>query len=265
MKTSLIIVTYNRPKALEVILKSILKQTQIPHEVIIADDGSEKETENLINKYSINFPCNLKHVWQEDMGFRAAAIRNKAVKASTGEYLIFSDGDLFFNPHFIKDYKRNAAKGEARIGSRVFLTERATKKRIQKQNCNAVFPFFSNEIEINQLNAIRMPVINNFFGVQKYRSNLRGGLLGVWKNDLEMINGWNENFTGWGMEDTELVARLWLKGIKLKKLKFAGITYHLWHPHLSRQQIHKNEELLANCFKSRKSWCDNGLIKDKKI
>ncbi|MFW5755209.1 MAG: glycosyltransferase, partial [Tangfeifania sp.] len=76
MKISLIIVTYNRPKALEVILKSILIQTEIPHEVIIADDGSGPETAKLIAKYRNVFPCKLKHVWQEDNGFRAAKIRN---------------------------------------------------------------------------------------------------------------------------------------------------------------------------------------------
>ncbi|MCK6608837.1 MAG: glycosyltransferase, partial [Flavobacterium sp.] len=43
-KCSLVTPTYNWPEALELLLLSITKQTVLPNEVIIADDGSKEET-----------------------------------------------------------------------------------------------------------------------------------------------------------------------------------------------------------------------------
>ena len=57
MKVSLIIVTYNRPDALGIILESIRRQTVLPGEVIIADDGSGPETAEMIRNLPGLFPC----------------------------------------------------------------------------------------------------------------------------------------------------------------------------------------------------------------
>ena len=263
MKITAIIVTYNRPDALEVIVNSIMQQTELPHEVIIADDGSGPETAKLIKKYSNNFPCKLKHVWQEDNGFRAAKIRNRAIKKSTGDCLFFSDGDLFFHPRFFEDLKRNMKPGFALIGSRVFLKKQATSKILKNREPENI-PYFSLKTERNRLNSLRISFIAKLMPTVPFSEKLRGGLLCVQKKEVVAVNGWNEDFEGWGKEDTELVARLWHNGVRLKKLKLSGITYHLWHPHLSRQRIRKNEKLLSECIKNKTNWCNNGLIKRKK-
>lgn len=262
MKITAIIVTYNRPDALEVILNSILAQTEFPHEVIIADDGSDETTSLVISKYKNIFPCILKHVWQEDKGFRAARIRNKAINESTGEYFFFSDGDLFFHRRLFEDLKSNLKPGLALIGSRAFLKKETTDGILKKKKVEKI-SFLSSKIEKNRLNAIRIPYISKMFPTQSFSERLRGGLLCVSKQDILAVNGWNEDFIGWGLEDTEIVARLWINGIKLKKLKFSGITYHLWHKHLSRQRINKNEELLSHCLENKISWCFNGLSKSE--
>jgi len=264
MKISLIIVTYNRPDALEVIINSILRQTEILHEVIIADDGSDEKTSEVIIKYQKSFPCKLKHVWHKDKGFRAAKIRNKAIKKSTGDCLFFSDGDLFFHPRFFQDLKRNIEPGIALIGSRVFLKKEATAKILNNHKPENI-SFFSSKTERNRLNSLRFSFAAKMMPTVHFSEKLRGGLLCALKKEIVAVNGWNEDFEGWGKEDTELVARLWFNDIKLKKLKFAGITYHLWHPHLSRQRIDKNEKLLLECIENKSNWCKNGLIKDEKI
>jgi glycosyltransferase involved in cell wall biosynthesis len=259
MKISLIIVTWNRPKALSLILKSIEKQKVLPDEVIIADDGSGKDTEQTILNFQKSFPVPLLHVWQEDRGFRAAAIRNRAIKFSSGDYLIFSDGDLFFHPEFIRDFKRNAKPGEALIGSRVFLKEQASKQRILKQNCKPVFPLVSSEIGTNRLNTIRFPLIYKFLQPLNYSPKLRGGLLGVSRKNILAVNGWNEKFTGWGLEDTELVARLFNNGVVFRKIKFQAVAYHLWHRVLSREQVKQNQKLLDITVQKNLTWCNNGF------
>jgi glycosyltransferase involved in cell wall biosynthesis len=264
MKISLIIVTYNRPEALSLILKSIEKQKVLPDEVVIADDGSEKETRETIHNYQNIFPVPLLHVWHEDKGFRAAAIRNRAIKSSSGDYLIFSDGDLFFHPCFIRDFKKNAKQGETLIGSRVFLKQSASAKRISNQNYKPIFfPFISSEIETNRLNAVRFPLINKLFKPLNYSSKLRGGLLGVWRKDISAVNGWNEEFSGWGLEDTELVARLFNNGLIFKKIKFQAITYHLWHEIQSREQVSVNQKLLDKTLQKKLNWCKKGLTCDE--
>lgn len=260
MKISLIIVTYNRPQALSLILKSIKNQKVLPDEVVIADDGSGIKTRETIQIFQKTFPVPLLHVWHEDNGFRAAAIRNSAIKASSGDYLIFSDGDLFFHPGFISDFKRNLEQGEALIGSRVFLKQSATAKRISNQNCKPIFsPFISSEIETNRLNAVRFPLINKLIKSLNFSTKLRGGLLGVWRTDVSAVNGWNEEFSGWGLEDTELVARLFNNGTIFRKIKFQAITYHLWHEFQSREKVLRNQEILDKTVQEKLTWCNNGL------
>jgi glycosyltransferase involved in cell wall biosynthesis len=264
MKITAIILTYNRPDALEIILKSIQNQCVLPDEVIIADDGSGQETRDLIGRYKKTVTFTLKHVWQENKGYRIASIRNKAIRESTGEYLIFSDGDLVFHPDFFHDFKQSAALKTAFIGSRVFLTSDASESLLKKKPDLVQLPFFSSEIESNRLNAIRIPHVGRMFHPLNSTGKMRGGLLGVWKSDMLAVNGWNESFTGWGLEDTELVTRLFNNSITIRKLKFAGITYHLWHSVSTRAQLVENRNLLSYTVNNHLTWCANGLIKGEK-
>jgi len=265
VKISTIILTYNRPEALELVLKSIINQSIKPDEVIVADDGSGSKTSDIITKFHKNFPVTLKHVWHEDKGFRIAAIRNKAIKESTGDYIIFSDGDLVFHSHFFKDFKQNLCQGKAFIGSRVFLSKQYSQQIQMQSNFTGRVSFLSDKIEKNRLNSIRLPFINKMMPDTNFSPKLRGGLLAVSKKDITQVNGWNEDFTGWGKEDTELLSRMHQIGIKFKKLKFTGITYHLWHPYERRSNVNKNEALLIQSMTKQITWCDNGLVKGDRI
>lgn len=210
-----------------------------------------------------DFPCELKHIRQERHGFRAAYIRNKAIMASSGDYLIFSDGDLIWHQLFIKDFISRIEEKTAWIGSRVFLTKKASSRFLALKKPPVIFPVISYAIAKNRLNSIRLPFISQFVPKIAFSVSLRGGLLGVFKSDILAINGWNESFSGWGLEDTELIARLYHSGISLRKLKFSGITYHLWHPVLGRSEISKNEKLLRETIDKSLIRCSNGLVKDR--
>ncbi len=257
---SLIILTYNQPDALALVLKSIEQQTDLPDEVIIADDGSTVETRIVIETIQKKASFPIKHVWHEDKGFRIASIRNKAVKACRGDFLIFSDGDLFFHPHFVADFKKNRKKNRAVIGSRVFLTKKSSLRRITHGDVHPPTPYISPEIEKNRLNSMRIPILNRLWREEKKGDRLRGGLIGIWKSDLENVNGWNEDFIGWGREDTELVIRLMNNNIVLKKIKFQALTYHLWHPVACRNEIEKNQSRLMDTLINKRIRCKNGLF-----
>ena len=105
MRVSLIITTYNRPDALMLVLQSIANQTKLPEEVIIADDGSDNNTKELITNFQESSSFNIVHSWQEDKGFRAANSRNKAIAISNFEYIVLVDGDMILHPKFIQDQK----------------------------------------------------------------------------------------------------------------------------------------------------------------
>ena len=114
-KVSLIITTYNWPEALFLVLKSVKNQIRMPDEVIVADDGSTKETARLIKKFSKEFKLEIIHSWQKDEGFRAAMSRNKAIAKAKGDYIIMIDGDMILHPNFINDHICFAKIGRAHV------------------------------------------------------------------------------------------------------------------------------------------------------
>ena len=104
MRIALIMTTYNRPDALDVVLDSIKNQTILPDEILIADDGSGNDTTNAIEhwKEDSTIGSKIRHIWQPDEGFRPGAIRNKAIAKSTCDYIIMIDGDMMLHPKFIE-------------------------------------------------------------------------------------------------------------------------------------------------------------------
>jgi len=103
--------TYNRPAALARVLDGLQRQTCYPDEVIVADDGSGDETRACIRRFQETGPFPLQHVWHADKGFRAAAIRNKAIARASGDYIISLDGDCIPERHFIADHRKLAETG----------------------------------------------------------------------------------------------------------------------------------------------------------
>lgn len=95
MKASIILSTYNRPQALLTVLEALKLQTIQDFEVCIADDGSTKDTQQIIENFQQQSAFPILHAWQDDRGFRAASARNNAVRMSSGDYLYFLMGTVF--------------------------------------------------------------------------------------------------------------------------------------------------------------------------
>jgi glycosyltransferase involved in cell wall biosynthesis len=259
LRTSLIITTYNRKDALELVLLSVMKQSVLPDEVIIADDGSREDTRQLIADYRSIFPVSLIHCWQEDDGFRVSAIRNKAIAQAKYEYIIMIDGDIVLHPSFVEDHKRHAWKGQFLQGSRVLLFERKTQEALRNKLVNV--RLISTGIG-NNLNAIKSNFLSGIFSY--YRSghmNVRAANLSCWKEDILLVNGFNEDFVGWGREDSELAVRMNNLGIKRKHVKFAAFGYHLYHLESSRKQLPVNDSILLDTIQKKLRRCENGIAK----
>jgi len=260
---TLLIATYNWVEALELVLLSLLEQTEKPFEVIIADDGSTDKTKELIIKYKSEFTFPLIHVWHEDKGFRLAKIRNEAIKKATGNYIIQIDGDIILHKDFIKDHKKNATPGFFISGSRVLLGKDISTKLLQAKKTKK--KLFEKDIT-NSHYAYRIPPLTSLLkkpsdDVQKVIRSVRGCNMSFWKDDLVSINGYDEDMMGWGREDSEISARLINYGLSKINLKFCGIQYHIYHPTQSREGLNTNDIILEQTIKNKSIYAENGIEK----
>jgi len=259
MRLTLVVTTYERPDALAAVLTTVAAQSQFPHELIVADDGSGAVTRAIIQRFAAVVPFATHHIRQDHDGFRAARVRNLAIAKATGDYIIFVDGDMLLHPAFVADHGGFARRGTFTQGIRIPLDARRTAQALASP---AELPALTmgGAGGLRSLYAVHAPkssrvwrtVANGFIAVKSCN-------LAVWRDDLVAVNGFNHDFVGWGPEDKELVARLQHHGIRRQTLLFGGIAYHLHHPPAQRNRLSANEAILANTRARRLVRCQNGL------
>ena len=133
MNTALIVTTYNRPDALAVVLEGYCRQSDHDFELVVADDGSKKDTTDVVQQFARRAPFRVTHVWHEDRGFRAAAIRNRAVASTLADYIVFTDGDCVPSRHFVRAHRQLAEPGYFLGANRVLLSVGLTHRVLQQQ------------------------------------------------------------------------------------------------------------------------------------
>jgi len=258
-KTSLIISTYNWTEALDLCLLSISKKSVLPDEVIIADDGSTRETYELIKKHQLTFKVPLNHVWHKDEGFQLAKIRNRAIAMAQNKYIIQIDGDLILHKHFVKDHLELAKKGTFITGSRVLMDKDLSQHLMKTKNVSVLI---YNSGITNHINFLRIKYLREYLA-DRYKQQdiryIRGCNMAFWKEDLIRVNGYNEEFKGWGSEDNEIAVRLMNAGLKKRAIKFGGIVFHIDHPEQCRSKSNINEHHLINAIKNKITYCSHGL------
>lgn len=261
MTSTLIISTYNWPEALELALKSTLAQTQLPNEIIIADDGSDDRTKELIDRYRKQTNIPLLHIWHEDQGFRKTIVLNRAIAKARGEYIIQIDGDIIIHRRFIQDHLNFAKPNTFVRASRAYMNEAMTKNIIAtgRYKLNA----FSKGLD-NMLSVIRIPFLwplfeTNYKNKGEERYEIHGCNMAYWRKDLIAVNGYNELFTGWGPEDKELIVRMMNLGVQKRFLKLGGLAFHLYHKENSRNRLEKNTDLFHETIQKKIVYCEKGI------
>ncbi|MGR9108927.1 MAG: glycosyltransferase family 2 protein [Gammaproteobacteria bacterium] len=245
---SVIVTTYNRPDALRACLDSLGAQSDQDFEILVADDGSGIATRESILHYQAENPGlkDLIHVYQEDRGFRAGTIRNRAVACSNGDYIVFMDGDCVVFPDFIANHRKLAEPGYFVPGNRILLcreyTDEVLREKILLYRKSFAF-FFGLRVtgKINRSTSlIRFP-LGPLRRLRKTRwQQAKTCNLGLYKKDFVTVNGFDETFEGWGYEDSDLVIRLIHAGIHRKTGRFAVPVLHLWHPENDRSRHDTN-------------------------
>ncbi|GAM70233.1 two-domain glycosyltransferase [Vibrio sp. JCM 19236] len=258
MRTSLIITTYNWKEALGTVLKSVQNQTVLPNEVIIADDGSREDTRELIAEHQLTFPVPLVHSWQPDEGFQLSKSRNKAIAKASCEYILMIDGDIVLHPKFVESHLKAATPNWFVQAGRAMLNPEQSDSVIRgstKPN------FFTPQLK-NRKNSISSNLLSQLFSYKRNNDKAtRGCNMAFWREDLIEVNGFNEDFIGWGREDSEFTIRMLNSGKSRLYLKFAGVGFHLYHNESPRESLVQNEKILSNTIDLSLTRCLNGLDK----
>ena len=245
---SVIVTTYNREDALDAALRALAHQTDRNFEIIIADDGSRDDTARVIDDWRRRLP--LKHVRHEHQGFRGGEIRNRGIRASSGGLCIFLDGDCLAGACFVAAHRRLHEPGWFVTGNRILLSRELTDTvlagRLAAEQWN--FPALLRQRLRGGVNRL-LPTVHLPLGpLRKLQPDRWQGAqtcnLAVARRDLDRIDGFDCAYTGWGLEDSDLVVRLLHAGVRRKDGRFATGVLHLWHPQNDRSRLPDNRTRL---------------------
>lgn len=266
MRIAVVAATYNRPDALLAVLDGYAAQTDDAFEVIVADDGSTDDTRRLVEDYARSCRIRIVHVWQEDLGFRLAAIRNRGVACTEAEYIISTDGDCVPPRHFVASHRRLAERGRYVAGNRILLSAAFTARVLQERlpihdwtarqwmrarwqgEVNRILPLMRRSARASFRNA----------DAQRWKGVI-GCNIGVWRSDLIEVNGLDESYEGWGLEDSDLVIRLIHAGVRHKSGRFFAPVFHLWHPENDRGKLERNRRQLNELMNSSRVRAEQGI------
>ncbi|WP_300363802.1 glycosyltransferase [Fusobacterium sp.] len=239
MKISVIISVYNKLEQLKNILLALNEQIELPFEVIIADDGSQEVLKEKIGDIVPKLKYTLKHIYQEDKGFRLAASRNNGLNYAEGDYILFIDQDILFDEYFLKNIRENIKKGEVLKINALFLDENRSKNITKKINENNNFDYKYIKSELTKEDYKQIETLNkkdkrrNFFfklHLKKRGAKIVGLGIGCFKEDILKINGFDEKYEGWGCEDDDLGNRFYALGLGVRVFDFNNLVVHIWHP-----------------------------------
>lgn len=235
MFVSVIFTTYNHPKWLEKTLWGFECQSYKDFEVIVADDGSNQETTDVVNRIKAESNLSIQHIWQEDNGFQKCQIMNKAIVASQGDYLIFTDGDCIPHRDFVKNHVELSAPNTFLSGG-YFKLPLDVSRKITKQhviNGEATAPKWLLKNGVPFTFKVSKLYSNPFWGkvldaLTTTRATWNGHSASTWKELVMQTNGFDERMQ-YGGQDREFGERLMNMGVKKRQVRYRCSCVHLDH------------------------------------
>lgn len=249
--TSVFVTTYEWPEALALCLASIAAQTVLPDEVIVADDGSGDATREVVERFRTRLRVPVRHCWHPHQGYRINTLRNNALHAARGPYVIQLDGDMVLDRRFVADHLELARRGRLVAGRRVMLDAEETR-RLCASGAPAGLSSFRSGLAAR--------AYQTFCRSGTAVHGVRGANLAYWKDDAVRVNGYDERMTSKGPNDKEFCARLVNAGVRVYNLRYHAIGYHLHHREGGRR-THEQQlrTILNDTLATRKVRCDLGL------
>jgi len=232
LELSVLLTTYERPLHLERSLASLALQQNMAgrFEVVVVDDGSKDCTHEVIRRFArtVDFPVKL--TTHEHQGFRVSLCRNDGVRASVGSYLLISDSDCLFPPQHLERHLRARKPGVVRAGNCFRLdresTERLTVADVQAGKYRRAISY------VERWRLWRRWISDVRYQLRRHpiKPKLMGFNIAISRSDLETVNGFDEEYVGWGCEDDDFAARLRMAGKHVRTAVGYTQAYHMWHP-----------------------------------
>ncbi len=268
---SVIVSTFNSELWLHKVLIGFNNQTYKDFELIVADDGSDHKTRDLIEKIKHNVFYKITHVWQPDHGFQKTIILNKALLKSNGNYIVFTDGDCIPRSDFLETHNKFKKNGFFLSGGYFKLNEDLSKliniEDISSENC-----FKYNWLRENGLvmSIKNLKILSNdtlakiFNSITTTRPSWNGHNSSGWRKDIFSVNGFDERMK-YGGEDRELGERLTNFGIRPKQIRYSAICLHLHHKrsYVNQNSWNQNNRIRSETRIQKLKWTNYGLVKDK--
>lgn len=234
MKISVLITVYNRPDMVRACLDALAMQSRLPDEVVVADDGSSLQNSEAIRGLLDQSRLVTHYARQEDEGFRLAAARNLAIRASCGDYLVSIDSDILLLPETLAVHEQRAAPGVFLAGNRALL-DRETSERILRDGCRrdgmeGLWATADKRHLVRAVFEFHRHALQRRLGLSKrHKPRLLGCHVSFFRSDIEKVNGFDENYAGWGFEDDDLATRFYMIGVRSRAVVRQARALHLWH------------------------------------
>lgn len=235
MFATVIFTTYNHPKWLEKTLWGFAAQSYRDFEIIVADDGSGPETREVIDAIRSEIDIPIQHIWQEDDGFQKCRVLNKAIVASRGEYLIFTDGDCIPHPDFVRNHVELADENTLLSGGYfklpIEVSREITKQDILDGNSTRPGWLLRHGVPFTPKIAklFSHPLIGAILDALTItRATWNGHSSSTWKKHILATNGFDERMQ-YGGQDREFGERLINMGIKPRQVRYRCSCVHLDH------------------------------------
>jgi len=232
LELSVILTTYQRPAHLERSLLSLAHQRDMDgkFEVIVADDGSTDRTQSVVRTFARTAPFPLHWVSHRHNGYRVSLCRNDGVRASRSPYFLFTDSDCIFPADHLRKHVQARRPGIVRAGDCIRLDEETSNRVDEQAIASGAFTAWATREELNRLFKIRLK--ERYYRLTRHpkKPKLTGYNIGISRDDFEAVNGFDENFVGWGCEDDDLTFRLRKAGRRIASALAYTHGFHLWHP-----------------------------------
>lgn len=228
---AILISTFERPEHLRRCLLSLEHQRGVDgrFEVVVTDDGSRDHTLKMIAELARRVAFPLTFTTHDHDGFRLSRCRNEGVAASSAPYLLFTDGDCLLPPDHVKTHLDQRRIGRVNAGDCVRLDREASlglrDGDIAAWSLDRLVPREERHrmtwkaARARVYPALRLPM----------RPRLTGNNIALWRSDFERINGFDERFVGWGLEDRDLQRRLTAIGVRSRSVMHLTTPVHVWH------------------------------------
>lgn len=236
-KITVIVTLYNRLEYARNMILALQQQTKQIDELIFADDGSSEKLMEYIEDLLVDCNFKIKHVYQDDIGFRLARSRNNGAREASGDYLIFLDQDVIFDNDFIESIY-NSRRKKRMIFSEALGSSLEEKNKIQelintqKFDYKKIYDLVDNTKKVEQDQIVNKEKFYNLLYKLKLRSRgakIVGLIFSLFKEDFININGLDEKYIGYGYEDDDFGNRFFKYGGETFAFKMKRYPIHMYH------------------------------------